>query len=585
MADSSKGLQLRELKDMINDLKKMIKTLQATVDAANKREEALTQERDNLKEEVDLLRKKLFGSSSEKRSMDVPGQLNLFNEAELEQNPTIAEPEALESLLPEKETKKRKSRATNAERFKGIPVVKKYLDLPDAEKVCPVCNAPLVKIGEEFVRRELSFVPAKLKVIEIYSLNYICPECNNDDVTVIKKGKDGHAHMLHGMAAADTIAWVMYQKFCNSLPYTRQEKDWEQYGVAITRATMANWVIRNTLDYFTPMYDYFHRQLLKREFAMADETPLQVLHESGRRAQTKSYMWLFRSGEDGGFPIILYKYSETRAGNNAVEFLEGFKGYLMCDGYSGYNKVPDAKRTACWAHIRRYLTDAIPKGKQLDYTQPSVQGMMYINQLFHLEDVIKAKYSSFDAIKKARLEKEKPIVEGFLSWLDKQNPVRGSRMDKAVTYIQNRRSYLMTYLEDGHCSFSNNLSENAIRPFTVGRKNWLFCDTPNGAQASAIVYTMVEMAKANGVNVYHYLTYLLEKLPNDRMSDEELDRLAPWNEEVKAEIERRANDSKEIRNADLQKFSNCNNINIHCKLHCKFCIEILSCWKGSWILV
>lgn len=171
------------------------------------------------------------------------------------------------------------------------------------------------------------------------------------------------------------IAWVMYQKFCNSLPYTRQEKDWAQYGVAITRATMANWVIRNTLDYFTPMYDYFHRQLLKREFAMADETPLQVLHESGRRAQTKSYMWLFRSGEDGEFPIILYKYAETRTGNNAVEFLEGFKGYLMCDGYSGYNKVPDAKRTACWAHIRRYLTDAIPKGKQLDYTQPSVQGI------------------------------------------------------------------------------------------------------------------------------------------------------------------------------------------------------------------
>ena len=329
MADSFKDLQLRELKDMINDLKKMIKTLQATVDAANKREEALTQERDNLKEEVDLLRKKLFGSSSEKRSMDVPGQLNLFNEAELEQNPTLAEPEALESLLPEKEGKKRKSRATNAERFKGIPVVKKYLDLPEEEKVCPVCNTPLVKIGEEFVRRELSFVPAKLKVIEIYSLNYICPECSKDDVTVIKKGKDGHAHMLHGLGSADTVAWVIYQKFCNSLPYTRQEKDWAQYGVAVTRATLANWVIRNTLDYFTPMYDYFHRQLLKREFAMADETPLQVLHEPGRRAQTKSYMWLFRSGEDGGSPIIIYKYSETRAGNHAVEFLAGFKGYLM----------------------------------------------------------------------------------------------------------------------------------------------------------------------------------------------------------------------------------------------------------------
>lgn len=545
MANSSKDLQLRELKDMITDLKNMIKTLQATVDAANKREEVLVQERDNLKDEISLLRKKLFGSSSEKRVIDVPGQLNLFNEAELEQDPSAADAEELAATLPSESSKKRKIRATDAERFKGIPVIKKYLDIPEEDKVCPVCNTPLVKIGEEFVRRELVFVPAKLKVIEIYSLNYSCSECSKEDVPVIKKGKDGKPHMLYGMASAGTVAWVMYQKFCNSLPYCRQEKDWKQYGAAITRATMANWVIRNSEAFFRPMYEYFHRKLLERNFAMADETPLQVLHEEGRRAQTKSYMWLFRSGEDGDVPIILYKYSPTRAGDNAVEFLQGFDGYLMCDGYSGYNKVSNAKRTACWAHIRRYLTDVISKGKQLDYTQPSVQGMMYINQLFHLEDVIKTKYSSFDAIKKARLEKEKPIVEGFLSWLDKQNPVRGSRMDKAVTYIQNRRDYLMTYLEDGRCSFSNNLSENALRPFTVGRKNWLFCDTPHGAQASAIVYTMVEMAKANGVNVYHYLTYLLEKLPDDSMSDNELDQLAPWNEKVKAEIERRAENSNQ----------------------------------------
>lgn len=545
MTNSSKDLQLRELKDMITDLRNMIKTLQATVDAANKREEALIQERDNLKDEISLLRKKFFGSSSEKRVIDFPGQLNLFNEAELEQDPSAAETEELAATLPEESPKKRKNRATDAERFKGIPVIKKYIDIPEEDKTCPVCNTPLVKIGEEFVRRELVFIPAKLKVVEIYSFNYSCPECSKRDIPVMKKGKDGKPHMLYGMASAGTVAWVMYQKFCNSLPYCRQEKDWKQYGAAITRATLANWVIRNSEAFFRPMYEYFHRKLLERNFVMADETPLQVLHEEGRRAQTKSYMWLFRSGEDGGIPIILYKYSPTRAGDNAVEFLQEFNGYLMCDGYSGYNKVSNAKRTACWAHIRRYLTDAIPKGKQLDYTQPSVQGMMYINQLFHLEDIIKAKHSSFDAIKKARLEKEKPIVEGFLSWLDKQNPVKGSRMDKAVTYILNRRDYLMTYLEDGRCSFSNNLSENAIRPFTVGRKNWLFCDTPHGAQASAIVYTMVEMAKANGVNVYHYLTYLLEKLPDDSMSDNELDQLAPWNEKVKAEIGRRAENSNQ----------------------------------------
>ena len=541
MADSSKDIQLRELKDMIHDLQKMIKTLQAVVDAANKREEALTQERDNLKEEVDLLRKKLFGTSSEKRVLDIPGQLNFFNEAELEQDPALAQMEELEASSPEKTPKKRKARATDAERFKGILVEKEYLDLSEKEKNCPVCGTALKQIGEEFVRRELVFIPAKLKVREYYSRNYECPQCSQHGIPVIKKGKDGRPHMLYGMACAGTVAWVMYQKFCNALPYFRQEKDWKQYGASITRKTMANWVIQNSEAFFLPMYKYFQRKLLERKFAMADETPLQVLHESGRRAQTQSYMWLFRSGEDGLPPIILYKYSETRAGENAVDFLHGFKGYLMCDGYSGYNKVPDAKRTACWAHIRRYLTDAIPKGKALDYTQPSVQGVMYINQLFHLEDIIKAKHTSFDAIKKARLEKEKPVVEGFLSWLDQQAPVRGSRMDKAVTYIQNRRSYLTTYLEDGRCSFSNNLSENAIRPFSVGRKNWLFCDTPNGAQASALVYSMVEMAKANGVNVY--LTYLLEKMPSDRMSDEELELLAPWNENVKTEIQHRVNNT------------------------------------------
>ena len=235
MADSSKDIQLRELKDMITELKNLIKTLQATVDAGNKREEALTQERDNLKEEVELLRKKLFGTSSEKRSADLPGQLNLFNEAEMEQDPAAAEAEEMAALLPEK---KRKARATNAERFKGLPVKKEYLDIPEKDRFCPACNAPLKRIGEEFVRRELVFIPAKLKVIEYYSVSYECPECSKRGLSVIKKGKDGKPHLLYGMASAGTVAWVMYQKFCNSLPYCRQEKDWKQYGASITRATI-----------------------------------------------------------------------------------------------------------------------------------------------------------------------------------------------------------------------------------------------------------------------------------------------------------------------------------------------------------
>ena len=267
---------------------------------------------------------------------------------------------------------------------------------------------------------------------------------------------------------------------------------------------------------------------------MADETTTQVLDEPGRRPQSKSYMWLYRTGEDGNPTIILYGYSETRAGDNAKAFLKGFKGYLECDGYQGYNKVPDIKRCSCWAHVRRYLIDAVPKGKQYDYSNPAVQGVQYCNKLFEYEDRINKKHVSYEERKQLRLQKEKPVLEAFWSWLDLQNPIKNSRMDKAITYIKNRRDTLTTYLEDGRCSFSNNLSENAIRPFTVGRKNWLFSESPEGAKASATVYTIVEMAKAHNLNIYKYLTYLLEQRPSTDWNDDQFEKLAPWSSEVQA---------------------------------------------------
>lgn len=309
MANNSKDLQLRELKDTITELNSLIKALQATLDDMRKSKEESDQALKNAREEIEYLRKKLFGSSSEKQSLDIPGQYNLFNEAELEQND-----EVYEELFPElcDTPKTRKSKVTNAERFKGLPVEKIYLDI-DGEKVCAECGTPLVYIGEEYVRRELKFTPmTKMTVLEYYSKNYKCPECENNEFPSIYKGKDGKSHGLHGMISPETLAWLIYQKFCNSLPFYRQEKDWKQYGVSVTRATMANWVIKNTESFLKPMYEFFRRKLLEREFLMADETPLQVLHEPERRAQTKSYMWLYRSGEDGEVPIVIYQYSETR---------------------------------------------------------------------------------------------------------------------------------------------------------------------------------------------------------------------------------------------------------------------------------
>ena len=546
MAKSSKDTQLIELKDTISELNSLVRSLEETIASTKKTLEDTTLERDNLKEQVEYLTKKLFGSSSEKRNHMAEGQITFFDEIENEADFDEAAKE-VESIAEElnSTSSSKKKRSTNLERFKGIPVRKVEL-IPDS-LICPDCGSELERIGEELVRRELEYTPAIFKVIEYYSVNYKCPVCTPDKKQpVIVKGKDGKAHMLHGMASASTIAWVIYQKFVNGMPLYRQEKDWKQYGVCYTRATFASWVIQNTDEFFKPFYDYLHKKLLQRDILMADETPTQVLKEPGKRAESKSYMWLFRTGEDGSVPIILYKYSPTRAGETADNFLRGYKGYLMCDGYSGYNKVPRAKRLACWAHVRRYLYDAIPNGKQYDYQLPAVQGVTYIDKLFDLEKKIKAKYKTYEEIKNARLELEKPVLDGFWSWFEKLKPQKNSKLDRATTYIEHRRRFLEVYLEDGRLSFSNNLSENAIRPFTVGRKNWLFSDTQKGADSSAIIYSIVETAKANDVNVYHYIKYLLEILSSSALNESTFEKVAPWNPEVKAEIQRRIDEANKI---------------------------------------
>lgn len=331
------------------------------------------------------------------------------------------------------------------------------------------------------------------------------------------------------------LSLIAYQKYGLYLPLYRQEKDFLQLNAPISRSTMAKNLITAAQEYLQPMYDFFHRKLLCRRFLMMDETPVQVLKEYGRRAQTKSYFWVIRTGEDELNPIILYNYTPTRAGENAKRFLNGIASgfYLMADGYQGYNKVKETKRCCCWSHIRRYLLESIPKGMDKDYTNPAVQGFLYCEKLFAYERSYREKGLNYKQIYTRRLKDEKPVVEGFLAWLKQVNLGSNGKLKKAITYIRNREEFLMTYLEDGRCSFSNNLSENSIRPVTVGRKNWLFSDTPEGAQANTLYLTIVEMAKAYDLDLYKYLNFLFEQRPSKGMSDEELEKLAPWNESVK----------------------------------------------------
>ena len=523
MARSSKDIQLSELKDMISQLNMTIKTLNETI----ARQQS---ENDNLKAELAWFRQKLFGSSSERRIDDIAGQMSLFENLQEEKPVELIEPEVVE--IPKKS---RKKKPTLAEQFKDIPTRQVTVNtLSDEDRICPLCGSEMIAIGTEVIRSEVVYTPPKLERIEYIATTYACPECKDTEEPQFIKDNGKPALIPGSYASESLLAYILYRKYGLYIPLYRQEQDFLQQSAPIGRASMAHWIITAAQEYIQPMYDYFHRELLKRRFLMMDETPVQVLKEEGRRAQSKSYFWLVRTGEDGLNPIILYNYTPTRAGENAKRFLNGIMPgfYLMADGYQGYNKVNETNRCCCWAHIRRYLLEAIPKGQEKDYSNPAVQGVLYCNKLFEYERSYKEKGLSFKQIYNRRLKDQKPVIEGFLAWLKQVNPGSNGKLKKAITYIRNREEFLMTYLEDGRCSLSNNLSENSIRPVTVGRKNWLFSDTPEGATANALYLTMVEMAKAYNLNLYEYLKYLLEQRPNKSMSDDKLAMLAPWNENI-----------------------------------------------------
>lgn len=483
MPSGVRDIQLLELKDTISQLNNTISTQNELIRSLQK----MLQERDakdsekdqliaNLQAQLDYLKTRLFGSTSEIRHEQFPGQLDLFHlQTEDEPEPVPLEVEYIEVKAHKKA---RKPKAAYDEVFADLPTENVYVDtLTEEQKTCDVCGTMMIPIGHEPIRTELRYTEPKLERIDYYATTYECPQCKETEDPRFIKDEGTPALIPGSYASSGLAAHVMYYKYVMSMPLYRQEKDFEHLGVKISRTTMASWIIYCAENYFLPMYEYLHRKLLKRRYLMADETPIQVLKEEGRRPQSKSYVWLVRTGDNGGIPIILYNYTPTRAGSHAAAFLAGADPgyYLMVDGYKGYNKVPEAQRCCCWA-----------------------------------------------------LKDQKPVIEAFLSWLDQLHPESGDRMIKAINYSNGCRPFMMNYLKDGACSLSNNLSENSIRPLVVGRKNWLFCDTPAGVDARMKIYSMIETAKANELDPLKYLSFLLEHRPGAEMSDEELEQFAPW---------------------------------------------------------
>jgi transposase len=488
----------------------------------------------NLTEMVLILRKEKFGSSSEKTPKEqFEGQVSLFNEAETEADVDASIVEPIKHTANGYTYVNQKTK--REEMIKDIPVREVLCECAEDDMQCPKCGTGLKPIGKETVREELEYIPAKLQIVRYVRMAYECPGCKHTAQPYIQKALTPTSLMNHSLASPSSVANVMYEKYVKSIPLYRQEKEWEQLGIKLSRATMANWIIRCSQDYLFPVISHLQEELLKRDIVHCDETPVQVLKEEGKKPQTKSYMWLYRTGNDGKTPIILYDYQPSRNGDNAVNFLKDFKGYVHSDGFSGYNKLKGVTRCGCWAHLRRKFVDAIPDKKAKDAPLTNAEiGRNYCNQLFKMEEELKH-LSSQERFYK-RLELEKPILEAFWCWLDSLTVLKGSALGKAVTYAKNQKPYMENYLLDGGCSISNNSAENAIRPFTVGRKNWLFADTPKGASASACVYSIVETAKANGLNIFTYLEYLLMYMPDVDWQNhpERLDNLMPWSAAVKA---------------------------------------------------
>lgn len=484
----------------------------------------------NLTEMILLMRKDKFGSKSEK-TPQVDGQLSLFNEAEIEAR------QEEESLVERKGRICHKNRRTNREELlKDLPVEEVPCIVHPDDMICDQCGSILKEIGFVKVRDELEYVPAKVKIIRYMQQACECPSCKHKGIPFIRKAVTPKSVLNHSLASPSSVARVMYHKYVNGIPLYRQEKDWEQTGIGLSRATMANWIIRSSEDHLMPVVEHLRKELMKRDIIHCDETPVQVLKEEGKKPQTKSYMWLYRTGNDGKSPIILYDYQPSRNGDHAATYLKDFQGYVHSDGYSGYNKLTGIIRIGCWAHLRRKFVEAIPAKKSPGDPLTSAEiGRQYCDKLFAIEDSLKGLPPKERMSK--RLELEKPVLEAFWCWLDSVNALKGSALGKAVTYAKNQKPYMENYLLDGRCSLSNNAAENAIRPFTVGRKNWLFADTPKGASASAAVYSLVETAKANGLNVFAYLNYLLLYMPDTpwQQRPELLNDLMPWSPDVQAE--------------------------------------------------
>ncbi len=465
-----------------------------------------------LVEQLKALKKGKFGSSSERSSQVVVDQLSLFDEAEA--YAFIEEMEVKRTTVAEHQ------RVTKERRFlldkipEGTETVVVEHRLSEEERMCPNCGSAMEEIGKEVVRT-IEMIPAKIVVREDQYFTYACKSCEKDEATDSRTQivKVHHLPSVYpgSSASASIVSYLMTQKYVMGSPLYRLEQEFNSFGFALSRQTMSNWVIHCAETWLKPIYDELHKKLVKEDVIHADETVLQVLNEPERRAQSKSYMWLYRTGKYSEHPTVLYEYQPGRGGHNPAEFLKGFTGYLQSDGYNGYDQVPDVTHVGCMAHMKRKFHEAVAVLPQNKKSGAAVEGEAYCTALFKLEEEF-AELSPEERQQK-RNERSKPILDEFIRWGSKRNAAPKSKLGISLTYLRNNAEELSAYLSDGRLEISNNLAERSIKPFVIDRKNFLFANTPKGATASAVTFSIIETAKENGLNPFKYLNYIFETAP------------------------------------------------------------------------
>ena len=510
--------------------------LQDQMEGLTKQTQALNDKMQLVMEQLVLSKKSRFGRSSEKmagpgqiRFMEVDGEIVFFNEAEAVCGLDAPEPDSLEPQQPKKKKQAGKREADLA----GLPVRRIDHYLSEKELAAEFGEKGWKQLPDA-ISRCYRFVPAKVELEEHHVGVY---SSKTDDRMV----KAPHPKKLlpGSLVSPSLAAAVLNGKYVNAVPLYRLEKEFERYGLAITRQNMANWVIRLGESCFGPLYDYLHTLLYRYPVIQADETPVLV-NKDGRPAGSKSWMWVYRSGclyqkEQ----VILYEYQKTRNASYPRKFLKDYNGICVTDGYQAYHTLEkekeDLKIAGCWVHCRRKFEEAlevIPK----ELRKQSVLDLL-MNQIraIYREEGKLSGFSADERVEKRQLV-VKPLVDAFFAYV-KQNSGRVPKSGKAreaFTYALNQEPYLRVFLENGNVPMDNNASERAIRGFCIGKKNWEMIDTVHGASASAIIYSISETAKANGLKPYEYFEYLLTEIPKhqDESSTDFLADLLPWSEKL-----------------------------------------------------